>query len=115
MARRRRQWARRFGRWALNAATIGSLVLCLAAGALWVRSYWQSDEVVRWHLWPEPGGYGQSRTALRSERGHIAWAWERVRRRIEYSSTLFRVFRADPQLATPLWKYQTSRDGGGGG
>ncbi|HYE21601.1 MAG TPA: hypothetical protein VEA69_24360 [Tepidisphaeraceae bacterium] len=40
MARRWARRVRRVGRWLLNAATAGSLLLCLAVGAVWVRSYW---------------------------------------------------------------------------
>ncbi|HSI34367.1 MAG: hypothetical protein ACAI43_11930 [Phycisphaerae bacterium] len=43
---RRRAWARRVGRWTLNAATVGSAVLCVAAGVLWARSYWMTDHVM---------------------------------------------------------------------
>jgi hypothetical protein len=36
---------KRLSRLLLNAATVASLVLCLAAGLLWVRSYWVIDRV----------------------------------------------------------------------
>ncbi|HYE17611.1 MAG TPA: hypothetical protein VEA69_04160 [Tepidisphaeraceae bacterium] len=64
---RRRQWARRFGRWAVNAATVASAVLCLAVGALWGRSYWRAD-VASLDLGPR-------HVAFNSYAGSAALAW----------------------------------------
>ena len=38
-----RRWTRRVGRGLLDAATVVSLVLFVAVGGLWVRSYWAAD------------------------------------------------------------------------
>ncbi len=32
-------------RWFVNSLTVFSLLICMATGALWVRSYWRYDEV----------------------------------------------------------------------
>jgi hypothetical protein len=45
---------RRFLRILFNAATVLSLVLCVATAALWVRSYWRLDTFA-WTRPPRPG------------------------------------------------------------
>jgi len=75
-----RHWARRLGRWALNVATVASLVLCLAVGALWVRSYWWYDTCSRAVFRPGPGAAPEFRwTAWESDRGRLIWEFHRLR------------------------------------
>jgi hypothetical protein len=44
---------RRIGRYILNGITVLSLVLCLAISALWVRSYFHTDQLGRWRRWED--------------------------------------------------------------
>jgi hypothetical protein len=48
---------RRVSRMLFNAVTVGSLLLCLASGGCWIRSYFVSDEVVRQSGSPNPNGF----------------------------------------------------------
>ena len=71
---------RYFGRWAVNLLATLSLLVFLAAGSMWVRSYWTADGL-QWHKneyapWvpaPFPAYIpdADDRTVLASERGYI--------------------------------------------
>jgi hypothetical protein len=63
---------KRIARLTLNALTALSLLLCLAAAGLWVRSYWAGD-TIRWRSSPR-AAYGLQRVVqweLRSGRGGL--------------------------------------------
>ncbi|HYE19617.1 MAG TPA: hypothetical protein VEA69_14290 [Tepidisphaeraceae bacterium] len=54
-------------RWALDAATVASAVLCVAVGGLWVRSYWRADFVSHadgWRRWTARSDGGRLTVAL---------------------------------------------------
>ncbi|MFI5378191.1 MAG: hypothetical protein ACHRHE_02690 [Tepidisphaerales bacterium] len=48
---RPKQEPRTRGRWAFNGVALVSALLCVAMAALWIRSYWVSDQ---WAFWPRP-------------------------------------------------------------
>ncbi|MFI5379075.1 MAG: hypothetical protein ACHRHE_07255 [Tepidisphaerales bacterium] len=50
-AARPRHEPRSRGRWAFNGLALVSAMLCAAMAALWIRSYWVSEE---WAFWPRP-------------------------------------------------------------
>jgi hypothetical protein len=41
----------------LHAAVVVTLMLCLAVGALWVRSYWATDEAGWTRMSPAPASH----------------------------------------------------------
>jgi len=74
-----RRRIRRIGRWALDAATVASAVLCLAVCVLWVRSYWWGDWFGRDEFIRGGDRREYASTALSSERGRFEWSATRVR------------------------------------
>ena len=63
---------RRLARHAFTVLSLLSLLLCVAVGVLWVRSYWVADQVIHW----TPSGVPVSHT-LWSTRGNLALQrWE---------------------------------------
>ncbi|MEZ0266715.1 MAG: hypothetical protein ACAI43_18460 [Phycisphaerae bacterium] len=73
--RRIRQWARTVARWALNAATVASAVLCLAVGVVWVRSYRATDDVVRQRTCTEGADLVQRFATVTTYEGTIGLDW----------------------------------------
>jgi hypothetical protein len=76
----------RLSRILLNAATVLSLVLCVAAVVLWVRSYWRSDDV-QWARYvrqtevargEEQGAWVYATIDVRSNRGRVSVEWGRL-------------------------------------
>jgi hypothetical protein len=69
---------RRLLRILLDAATVLSLVLCVAAAVLWVRSHQYADRWARLQFVPRTGNYWQQ---VISHRGVLVWAAEEPIRR----------------------------------
>lgn len=110
----------RLSRWVVNAATLTSLVLCLATLALWSRSYSWSDSYVG--DWPGNGwGVGSSagRIALnvrltdgwyeRSDRP--AAGWRMVNPRLRWSDGEISWFDPDPLPVHGFWRNFGPRPG----
>src|SRR5947209_4443293 len=70
-----RLWLR-FLQWMFPLAAAVSAALCLAAGALWVRSYWTEDDV--YHVMhPDPPAafpFTLDVSGCASSRGEIGWS-----------------------------------------
>jgi hypothetical protein len=55
----------------LNAATVLSLVLCVATAGLWVRSYWRFDDLGANSTWRDASGFTQRVIRLGSNKGRF--------------------------------------------
>ncbi|HYE21673.1 MAG TPA: hypothetical protein VEA69_24720 [Tepidisphaeraceae bacterium] len=79
MPRRRiRHWTRQGGRRALTAAIVASRLIFLATCVLWVRSHWQSDQVLRQTIRRDGDGAAIARVLLKTEPGGIFLAGQRL-------------------------------------
>jgi hypothetical protein len=97
---------RRLARWALNALTVLSLLLCVATAVLWVRGYWLEEGYAR--LTPEPRDYIQvsARDAclwLYRNRGAPAAA-DTARGTFHY-----RTFQGNPDGGSPVLGFSFTR------
>ncbi len=96
---------RRLARRLFTLCSAVSLVLCVAAAVLWVRSYWKADLITRWYgpvstlqLVPV---FGSVQTAsARVEVTHCC-GWVSVRQ----CEPSFKVFGPDPKIPASRWEH----------
>ena len=88
---------RRVGRWLVNALAGVSLLLCIALVALWVRSYWHGDTLLKYS--------GPNAYAISSGRGGICY--EHTTMQWLFSNTRWRWLSdsrpLDPRKLTKHW------------
>jgi hypothetical protein len=87
----------------LNAATVLSLLLCVATGLLWMRSYFITDQIEHNPLTPK-GMLVFDQTRLISARGRLLCMWSRQSARPPVSATTLQTWRDEwlqPYLRSP--------------
>jgi hypothetical protein len=96
---------RRLLRILLNAATVLSLVLCVAMAVLWVRGYWTTDRLIRTSAWPIGTGVEARTMDVIARRGRLGIHLQHVQVSMNQNRVAFLLGPSAATKQGPAWNY----------